>query len=194
MKSSSNKYELIVIGTSAGGLHALTSILSELPKNYPIPILIVQHRMASNTSMLEDVLQSKCRLKIKQADEKLVIEHGVAYIAPADYHMLVEQNGTISLSCDEKVCYSRPSVDVLFESASFAYREKLLGIILTGANADGSMGVRSIRYHGGSTIVQEPSEAPYSMMPQSAIDIHCVDLVMPLQEIALYLKRLGGEI
>lgn len=192
MNQSAFKYELIVIGTSAGGLHALTTILSDLPKYYPIPILVVQHRMASTKSLLEDILQTKCNITICKADEKVAIVPGAVYIAPADYHMLVESNGTISLSSDEKVCYSRPSIDVLFESASYAYRDRILGILLTGANEDGAEGIRSIRNHGGSTIVQEPAEASYPLMPQSAIATNCVDLVMPLNEIAQYLKRLGG--
>lgn len=190
MKQTKHKYDLIVIGTSAGGLNALTEILSELSHRFPIPILVVQHRMSSAGSMLEDVLQSKCELIIKQADEKHNILPGKVYIAPSDYHLLVEENGTLSLSSDEKVCFSRPSIDVLFESAAYAYRERLLGIVLTGANQDGANGVRAIRAYGGSILVQDPAEAAYSLMPDSAIETGCADIVLTLKGIAEYLKRM----
>ncbi|MEI9955467.1 MAG: chemotaxis protein CheB [Ferruginibacter sp.] len=136
----SKKYGAIVIGTSAGGLYALSFILKRLPASYPVPIIVVQHRAKDQKDLLEEVLQTKCRITIKQADEKEKIESGFVYIAPADYHLLVEADKTFSLSSDELVHYSRPSIDVLFETAAITYTDSLVGIILTGANNDGARG------------------------------------------------------
>jgi two-component system, chemotaxis family, protein-glutamate methylesterase/glutaminase len=134
-------YEAIVIGTSAGGLHAVSSILPVLPGEYPLPIIIVQHRAKDSKELLEDVLQYKTKLKVKQIDEKERIGAGFVYLAPPDYHLLIEKDRTFSLSADPPVMYSRPSIDVLFESAAIVYREKLVAIILTGANHDGAKGM-----------------------------------------------------
>jgi len=142
---SDKAFKAIVIGTSAGGLSALSTLLEKLPPSYHLPIIIVQHRAKDQKSLLEEVLQPKCKIKIKQADEKEKIEKGVVYIAPPDYHLLIENDLTFSLSCDELVSYSRPSIDVLFESAALAYRETLIGIILTGASNDGFTNHKKIR-------------------------------------------------
>src|SRR5690349_19703498 len=150
------KYDAIVIGASAGGLHALISILTPLPSNYPIPVIVVQHRAKDERSLLEEVMQHKCHIGIKQADEKEKIQHGFVYFAPPNYHLLVEGNGTFSLSYDAPVNYSRPSIDVLFETAADVYKEWLLGIILTGANKDGAEGMKRIKALGGTTIAQQP--------------------------------------
>jgi two-component system chemotaxis response regulator CheB len=153
------KYEAIVIGTSIGGLHAISTLLEEIPANYPLPIIIVQHRSKTPRDLLEEILQIKTKVKVKQADEKEEIENGVVYIAPPDYHLLIENNKTFSLTVDELDSFSRPSINVLFESAASVYKEKLIGIILTGANNDGSQGVQSIYKNNGLVIVQDPDEA-----------------------------------
>ena len=180
-------YEAIVIGTSAGGLAALFSILRILPSNYFIPIIIVQHRAKDPKDLLEEVLQSKCMIKIEQANEKESILAGKVYLAPPDYHLLIESDRSFSLSSDEPVQYSRPSIDVLFESASLAYHSKLIGIVLTGANSDGSMGLTAIQKSGGFVIVQDPEEAMFQAMPTAAIKATNTDHIWSLTAIQNFL-------
>ena len=181
------KYDAIVIGASAGGLHALISILKPLPSNYPIPVIVVQHRAKDERSMLEEVMQHKCSIGIKQADEKEEIQHGFVYFAPPNYHLLVESNGTFSLSYDVPVNYSRPSIDVLFETAADVYKERLLGIILTGANKDGAEGMKKLRALGGTTIAQQPATADYPEMPQAAISTGAIQHILTPEAIGRFL-------
>jgi len=172
-----------VIGTSAGGLYALSAILEKFPADYPLPVVIVQHRARDQKELLEEVLQHKCKIKIKQADEKEKIEKGLVYIAPPDYHLLIENDHTFSLSSDEFVRFSRPSIDVLFESAAMVYRDKLIGIILTGANSDGAAGIVAIKKYGGLTIAQNPDEALFPSMPAASIETNAVEYIWTLSEI-----------
>jgi two-component system, chemotaxis family, protein-glutamate methylesterase/glutaminase len=188
--SLSSKYSAIVMGTSAGGLFSLSYLLEALPQKYPIPLIIVQHRVKDQRVLLEELLQTKSAIRIKQADEKEAIENGVAYIAPPDYHLLVESDRTFSLSVDEPVRFSRPSIDVLFESAAAVFQAELVGILLTGANNDGAAGIREIRKSGGLTIAQDPREAQYSTMPQAAVDTKCVNHIWSLSEIKDFLLKL----
>ena len=185
-----HKYEAIVIGTSAGGLNALTTLLKVLPAEYPLPIIVVQHRAKDQRTLLEEILQQKCRMRVKQADEKESILGGTVYIAPPDYHLLLEENRTFSLSFDEPVIYSRPSIDVLFESAAVAYGDRLIGIVLSGASADGADGMTVIKKHGGRTIVQNPSEADFAVMPRASLDTRKIDHVWKLDEIGNFLRTL----
>src|SRR5215210_1601356 len=134
------KYEAVVIGVSAGGLNALSEILSKLPVHFSMPVIIVQHRMKDDNQLLEEVLQSRCSIRVKQADEKEIIRSGMVYTAPANYHLLVETDRTFSLSNDALENFSRPSIDVLFETAAEVYKNELIGIILTGASNDGAKG------------------------------------------------------
>ncbi len=190
MSARHTKYEAIVIGASAGGLHALSTLLEEIPSHYPIPIIVVQHRAKDPADLFEEVLQAKCRIKIKQADEKEKILHSIVYTAPPDYHLLIETNKTFSLSSDSPVRFSRPSIDVLFETASIAYRDKLIGIILTGANNDGAAGVTAIANNGGLTICQNPDEAEYRSMVQASIDTKRIRHVWSLILIRNFLLKL----
>ncbi|MBL4607929.1 MAG: chemotaxis protein CheB, partial [Pseudomonadales bacterium] len=146
-KNIKKNYDLVVIGASWGGLEALTTVLSSLPKNYPLPILVVQHRQRNqiDTEMLVNVMNKRCKLNVLEPDDKEPIEAGNLYIAPSDYHMFVEHKGEIALSSDELVNYSRPSIDLLFESAADCYQSGVLGIILTGANSDGASGLQTIK-------------------------------------------------
>ncbi|MFC5271196.1 chemotaxis protein CheB [Adhaeribacter terreus] len=185
------KYEAIVIGTSAGGLLALTTLLEALPADFPLPIIVVQHRSKDERNLLEELLSQKCKIAIKQADEKEKIEKGVVYFAPPDYHLLIERDQTFSLSYDTKVNYSRPAIDILFETAAFVYKQHLLAIILTGANADGANGIKTIRKTGGTTIAQNPASAQFPAMPQAAIDTGCIDKILELTEIKDLLIGLG---
>lgn len=183
-------YSAIVIGSSAGGLQALSYLLEGIPENFNLPIVIVQHRSRSEREILEEVLQGKCKLKIKQADEKERVTGNTVYIAPPDYHLLIEQDETFSLSADGRVNHSRPSIDVLFESASQVYKDKLIGIILTGANDDGANGIRSIHQHKGFTIAQNPGESLHSAMPVAAIRTGAVKKILLLKEIREFLQQL----
>jgi two-component system chemotaxis response regulator CheB len=162
-------------------------ILKLLPADFNKPVIVVQHRSRDERSLLEDVLQQKCQVKIKQADEKELIRPGTVYFAPPDYHLLIEQDGTFSLSCDAPVNYSRPSIDVLFETAADVYKERLLAIILTGANKDGSDGIKKIAGMGGTTIAQSPETADYPEMPGAAISTGYVQHVLDPEAIGQYL-------
>jgi two-component system, chemotaxis family, protein-glutamate methylesterase/glutaminase len=183
------QYSCIVIGVSAGGLYALSFLLEKFPGVYPIPILIVQHRAKDQAELLEELLGRRCQIAIKQADEKEKISGGVVYLAPPAYHLLVEADHTISLSSDEHV-FSKPSIDILFESAAEVFREKLIGIVLTGANSDGSKGITAINKYGGLTIAQDTKEAQYPYMPQAAINTGKVSHVWSLSEIQKFLLEL----
>lgn len=183
-------YDAIVIGASAGGLSVMTRILQDLPAGFPLPVIVVQHRSKDERSLLEELLQQKCRVRIKQADEKESIEKGIVYFAPPDYHLLIEGDRTFSLSFDAPVNYSRPSIDVLFETAADVYKERLLGIILTGANSDGAGGIRKIGMQGGTTIAQSPETADYPEMPKAAINTGYVRYIMSPDEIRRYLLGL----
>ena|ERR1051326_330670 len=185
-------YKAIVIGTSAGGLFALSAIMEELPYNYPIPLIIVQHRSKGQRDLLEEVLQSRCEIRVKQADEKENIEAGFVYIAPPDYHLHVESDKTFSLSSDEPVCFSRPSIDILFETAAIVFKEELIGIILTGANNDGSAGTVAIKKNGGLTIAQDPAEAHFPAMPASSIKAKGISHILSLSEIKDFLLKISA--
>lgn len=187
------KLSAIVIGASAGGLYATTALLEILPRDYQLPVIIVQHRSKGHRDLLEEVLQSKCKIRIKQADEKEKIQNNMVYIAPPDYHLLVEKDLTFSLSTDEHVRYSRPSIDVLFQSAAIAYKELLAAIILTGANNDGASGIIEVKQYGGLTIAQDPAEALFPVMPKAAIDTNHVDAILPIASIQKFLLTFSKD-
>jgi two-component system, chemotaxis family, protein-glutamate methylesterase/glutaminase len=161
-------YKLIVIGTSLGGVTALRVLLSGLPTNFLVPIAIVQHRHRDSDNELSKFLQQQTPLPIREVEDKDELVAGHIYLAPADYHLLIE-SGYFSLSTDDPVSYSRPSIDVLFESAADAYAEQVIGVILTGANQDGAKGLAKIKARGGVAIVQEPSTAESPTMPEAAL-------------------------
>ena len=177
------RIEAIVIGTSAGGLNALKIILKRLPIDFPIPILIVQHLKADSGDFWINNLNDQCKIRVKEAEEKEEITKGNVYIAPPDYHLLIEVDRTISLSQEGKVNFSRPSIDVLFETASDAYHEKLLGVVLTGASKDGAWGLRKVKRNGGITVVEDPDTAEFKLMPLEAIRASKVDYIISLKEI-----------
>ncbi len=185
------QYEAVVIGTSAGGLYALTDLLQPITSQFLLPIIVVQHRSKGQRDLLESVLQSKSRIKIKQADEKEKIVGGTVYIAPPDYHLLIERDRTFGLNADAVVQFSRPSIDVLFESAADVYKDKLIGIVMTGSNSDGAAGIGAIRRVEGVTIAQEPAEAQFPLMPDAAIKTGHVDRIMTLKTISSFLLDIG---
>jgi two-component system chemotaxis response regulator CheB len=170
----------IACGGSAGGLAALSTVLESLPQGFAPPILVVLHRPAVGGENLPRLLRRHCVLDVKEAEDKESLRSGRVYLAPPDYHLLVEYDRTLSLSVEEKVCYARPSIDVLFETAAEVFGAGLVGLLLSGANHDGRAGLQRIRELGGVTAVQEPSTASSSQMPQSAIDAGVVEHVLGL--------------
>lgn len=180
----------IVIGTSAGGVEALTRLFKGLRPGFSIPMLIVQHISPSSDSYLTQHLNRLTTITVKEALDKTPIEKFHAYLAPPNYHLLVEEDKTIALTVDEKVSYARPSIDVLFETAARSYARNLLAIILTGANADGAAGARIVKEMGGFLIVQDPKTAHISTMPEAAIQQAGADYVTTLDGIVEILNNL----
>lgn len=183
----------VVIGASAGAVQALLRILPGLDDGFPYPILATVHVPPGRDNLLVPLLQERCRIEIKEAEDKETIRPGVVYFAPSNYHLLVEKDGTLALSSDETVNYARPSVDVLFESAADAYGEALTGIILTGANEDGAQGLEAISRSGGVCIVEQPSDAYASAMPEAALQACRNATALSLDQIADHIAGLAAE-
>jgi len=184
--------ELIAVGTSLGGFNALTRLLGSLPERFPVPIVIVQHRTVSPAGGgLARLLQDHTPLSIVEAEDKMTVEPGVVYLAPADYHLMIEAPGLLALSTDEPVRAARPSIDVLFQTAADAYRDGLLGVLLTGASADGAEGLATVKKYGGRAIVEDPSTAECRTMPAAALAATAVDYVLPLDRIGDHLVTLA---
>ena len=179
-----------MIGSSAGGLNALKVLFHGLDYRFNIPLIIVQHISPDSENYLIHILNNIMKLQVKEADEKEQPMPGMAYLAPPNYHLLLEPDRTFTLTIDERVNYARPSIDVLFETAAEAYKEKLVGVILTGANNDGSKGLKKIKEFGGLAIVQDPDTAEVDSMPRSAMQATTVDHIIPLEEIAPFLNSL----
>lgn len=183
-------YELICVGASWGGLDAVGRLLGDLPAQVDLPVVIAQHRHATSTpGGLADLLRLRVKRPVQEVEDKMAIERGQVYIAPPDYHLLVER-GTFALSVDERVHFARPSVDVLFESASYAYGPGVIGIILTGANEDGAAGLAAVKARGGVALVQDPRGAARPTMPEAAIAATVADAVLPLEEMGNFLYGL----
>lgn len=179
---------LVVIGASAGALQALSAILPELPADFPVPVLVVVHIPADRHNRIAALFQVKCAMTVREAEDKDAAEPGVIHFAPPGYHLLVEADGMLSLSTDEEVLYSRPSIDVLFESAADAYGADVIGVILTGANPDGAAGLKAIADAGGMALVENPAAAYAPAMPQAALAACPAARVLPLGEIAAFLR------
>jgi two-component system chemotaxis response regulator CheB len=186
----SGAIDLIVIGASAGGVEALIVLLRALPPTLQAAVLIVLHLPRDRRSVLADVFQPHCAVPVREAQDKEPVEPGTVYIAPADYHLLVDEARSLALSVDELVHFSRPSVDVLFEAAADVYGERTLAVLLTGGSDDGAAGLAAVRRAGGWTIVQDPRTARVPMMVEAALALGPVDFVLPLEGIADALGRL----
>lgn len=182
--------EAVVIGTSAGGLAALSRLVSGLSSHFPLPILVVQHVPAGTPTQLAEIFQRKTGLRVKEADEKEALRPATLYFAPPGYHLLLESDRSLSLSQDEAVHFSRPSIDVLFESAADALGPAVAGILLTGANEDGAAGLEAIHRAGGLTIVQDPAEAEVDTMPRAALQRFAPNHILPLRDIHQLLREL----
>jgi len=184
------EYELIAVGASWGGLHAVGDLLETLPDEVTAPLVLAQHRSPdSEAGGLERLLQLHTTRTVREAGDKDPIRERHVYVAAPDYHLLVDE-GSFALSLDERVQYSRPSIDVLFESVADAYGERAIGIILTGANADGAAGLARIKERGGVAIVQDPGTAERAAMPEAAIAATVADAILPLAEIGPFLYGL----
>ena len=180
----------IVIGASAGGVAALFSVLGALPAGFSVPVLCVLPLLDDRHSQLAEVLQRRLRRPVREAQDKAAIEPGLIYVAGPGYHLSVERDLSFSLSQEEPVHFSRPAIDLLFESAADAYGPALLGVLLTGANEDGARGLLRIRQSGGRTVVQDPRDAQVALMPEAALALHCPDHILPLSGIGQLLATL----
>jgi two-component system, chemotaxis family, protein-glutamate methylesterase/glutaminase len=185
-------YEIILAGTSWGGLQALSALVGALPADFAVPIVLVQHRHRESNHLLSSLLQDRTALTVCEVEDKLPIEPGKVFVAPADYHLLVER-GQFSLSLDEPVRFSRPSIDVTLSSGADAYGSAAVGVVLTGANADGAVGLRRIADRGGLAIVQDPATAESSAMPTAALRSVPTARVFPLPELARFVAGLSTK-
>lgn len=184
-------YEIVVIGTSRGGLKALEVLLRGLDEMFPAAVVVVTHRSKDKDTGLTQTLAMHSRLPLSEPEDKEPIMPGRVYLAPADYHLLIE-DGAFALSIEPPVRFARPSIDLLFESAANEYRERAVGVILTGNNHDGADGLATIKVYGGLTIVQDPHSAESSEMPTAAIATAKADLVLPLEQISIRLNEVVG--
>jgi two-component system, chemotaxis family, protein-glutamate methylesterase/glutaminase len=183
-------YDLVCMGASWGGLKAVGQVLADLPEDFDLPVAIAQHRHRdSQAETLAELLQAKTDRPVLDVDDKIPIASRHVYVAPPNYHLLVER-GSFALSVDEHIQYARPSIDVLFETAAHAYGAGVIGIILTGANADGALGLARIKNAGGVALIQDPRGAARRTMPEAAIAATVADAVLPVEEIANFLYGL----
>jgi two-component system, chemotaxis family, protein-glutamate methylesterase/glutaminase len=186
-------YDVVVVGTSWGGLAALRMLVAGLPESFQMAVVLVQHRHKDSDHLLRALLQERSALAVCEVEDKMPIEHGRVYVAPPDYHTLVEL-GHFSLNTDAPVRYSRPSIDVTFGSAADSYGHRAVGIVLTGANADGADGLLRISNRGGMALVQEPATAESPVMPTAALKAVPRARVMPLPELVRYLSELPAGV
>ena len=186
-------FKAIVIGTSFGGLEALKIILPKFGAEFPIPVIIVLHIGDHSNENFLNYMNSLCQLQVKEAESNEKLKEGFVYFAPPNYHLLIESNFTFSLTTDEKHNFSRPSIDILFESAAWAYTKYLIGVVLTGANSDGAAGLKMIKDFGGMTIIQSPCSALAPVMPRAALKTARPELKLKLEEIADKLIELANS-
>lgn len=185
-----HEVDAVVIGASAGGVDALLQLLTGLPDRYRLPIVAVLHLPETRDSLLADIFRKRLAIQVHEAADKEAVAPGTLYFAGSGYHLFIEKEKTFSLSCEAPVQYSRPSIDLLMESAADAYGPRLAGILLTGANYDGAAGLARIAERGGLTVVQDPAEAQVATMPEAAIALLQPSLVLPLDGIRRLLLEL----
>ncbi|MBN1251920.1 MAG: chemotaxis protein CheB [Bacteroidales bacterium] len=187
-------YKYIIIGGSAGSFQTVTNILSALPQNYKIPIFLCLHRLKHIRAGFVEALSIKSNIKVVEPDDKEFIRQGKAYLAPANYHMYFELGNFIALSTEPVVNHSRPAIDISFASAAYAFKSKLVGIILSGANKDGAYGLSQVKENGGLTIVQDPKECQVKTMTEAAINATDVDYVYSSEKIIEFLIKINKNI
>ena len=183
-------FDVVAMAASAGGLTALSDVLSALPQDFPASIVVVQHLDPRHRSLMAEILDRRTKLKVKQAIEGESLQAGAVYIAPPNRHMLINQDATVSLTQSELVHFVRPSADLLFESVAASFKERAICVILTGTGSDGSMGVKAIKKMGGTVVAQDKTTSEFFGMPGAAIETGSVDFVLPLCEIASALVTL----
>jgi len=186
---SKRRYDVIAMGSSAGGLNALTQVLRSLPVTFPSSIVVVQHLSPDHKSWIANLLGHACRIKVKQAEHGEIMLPGLVYTAPPDEHLLVGP-GKIQLAHSQLVHFSRPSIDLLFESVAGTYGSRAIGVVLSGSGRDGATGIRAIKEAGGITMAQTPDSAEFRPMPQAAVETGCIDFILPLEKIGSTLIEL----
>lgn len=186
-----NNTEIFLIGGSAGSLKVILETLPDLNENLSFPIIIILHRKGSSDSMLSELLNAKTSLTVVEAEEKVILKPGFIYLAPPDYHLLIERDHSLSLDFSEKLNYSRPSIDVTFTSASEIFKDKTAGLLLSGANSDGVAGLNTIKQNNGTTLVQDPVTAEVDFMPKQAIMYATIDIVINPNQIAAFINQLN---
>ncbi|MGI9276634.1 MAG: chemotaxis protein CheB [Endozoicomonas sp.] len=179
----------MVVGASAGGLEALKVLFQRLGKNFPFAVLVTKHLGVEDEDGVLNVLDQEAEARVRLARDKQSIHPGEIYLAPGDYHLQVEDRGSMSLSADERVCHSRPSIDVLFQTAADVYGAEVIAVLLTGANRDGADGIVAVRNRGGMTIVQNPESSEVPVMPNAAVATGCVGHILELEQIAGFLRQ-----
>ena len=183
-------FDIVAFAASAGGLQALSQVLAAIPRDFPAAIVVVQHLDPRHRSLMADILSKRTSLTVKQAQEGDALAPGTAYIAPPNRHLLVNSDGTLSLSQSELVHFVRPSADLLFESTAASYRDRAIAVVLSGSGGDGAMGVRAIKKMGGTVIAQDERTSQFHGMPGAAVQTGSVDFVLPLDEIPSALATL----
>jgi two-component system, chemotaxis family, protein-glutamate methylesterase/glutaminase len=188
-----NSYKAVVIGGSAGSFQGMVKILSQLPKGFPLPIIMCLHRLKHVRNGFVEALSIKSVVQVTEPFDKENIKKGGVYLAPANYHMSVELGNYFALSTEEMVNNSRPAIDITLSTCAFVYKERLIGILLSGANRDGAAGMKSIHDKGGLTLVQEPSECMIDTMPKAALAITEIDYVLKVDQIIEFFKELDKQ-
>jgi two-component system chemotaxis response regulator CheB len=191
--SLNNSYKAVVIGGSAGSFQGVVKILAQLPKGFPLPIIMCLHRLKHVRNGFVEALSIKSVVQVTEPHDKENIKKGSVYLAPANYHMSVELGHSFALSTEEMVNNSRPAIDITLSSCAFVYKEKLVGILLSGANKDGALGMKHIHERNGLTIVQEPTECMIDTMPKAALAVTEIDYVMKVDQIVEFLKELDKQ-
>jgi two-component system chemotaxis response regulator CheB len=189
----SNRYKAVVIGGSAGSFQGVVKILGQLPKGFPLPIIMCLHRLKHVRNGFVEALSIKSVVQVTEPNDKETIKKGNVYLAPANYHMSVELGNHFALSTEEMLNNSRPSIEITLGTCAFAYKEKLIGILLSGANKDGALGMKYIHDRGGLTIVQDPTECMIDTMPRSALAATAIDHVLKVDQIVQFLKELDNQ-
>jgi two-component system, chemotaxis family, protein-glutamate methylesterase/glutaminase len=188
-----NSYKAVVIGGSAGSFQGIVKILSQLPKNFPLPIIMCLHRLKHVRNGFVEALSIKSVVQVTEPYDKEPIKKGSVYLAPSNYHLSVELGNYFALSTEEMVNNSRPAIDITLGTAAYVYRDKLIGILLSGANRDGGLGMKHIKDKGGLTLVQEPTECMIDTMPRAALALTQIDHVMKVDQIVEFLKELDRQ-
>jgi two-component system, chemotaxis family, protein-glutamate methylesterase/glutaminase len=188
-----NSFKAVVIGGSAGSFQGMVKILSQLPKGFPLPIIMCLHRLKHVRNGFVEALSIKSVVQVMEPHDKENIKKGAVYLAPANYHMSVELGNYFALSTEEMINNSRPAIDITLGTSAFVYKDKLVGILLSGANRDGAMGMKQIHDRGGLTIVQDPAECMIDTMPKAALAVTKIDHVLKVDQIVEFLKELDKQ-